>query len=143
MRKLGAFGRVGALVISIATMFGCGDSDVVDPKSPTLVIEPSSVTVAEGGSTTFKVSLSEALPLDGAVQITVANTGAATVSPEVITFTAGETAAKTITVTGVEDNNLAPEMTQIVISSADTAAASSASGRSWASCLANMRDRLQ
>lgn len=123
MRRLGIgkLGRVGALALAFASstsmLLGCGDNGGDLP--PSLLLSTDNVTVKEGASGTFTVAISQPLSFDAALQITVADGLAATVSPQVVTFVAGDVAPKTITVTGSEDANLADAMSSITVSTAN------------------------
>lgn len=107
----------------MASLIGCGDNAARTPP-PSLVISAESLTVAEGGSTTFTIALSDPMQLDAAVQVLVADGMVATVSPQVVTFAVGDVSPKTITVTGAPDNNLANQTTSITLSASDINAGS-------------------
>jgi len=115
-------GRIGALAIGLVALGACGD-DGTKP-TPTLIISSNSLSTTEGMSTTFTVALSAPLEIDGAVTVTVADGDVATVSPQVVTFTKGDTAAKEITVSGAQDNDLRAETTSITLSAAGISVAS-------------------
>jgi hypothetical protein len=80
---------------------------------------PSSYTVTEGTQSTFHVWL--AYKPTGSVTVNLAslNTGVATVSPASLSFDGNDyTTHKTVTVTGVEDQNLTGDTTTIQLSAA-------------------------
>src|SRR4051794_29330885 len=80
----GLIGRAGALAICIAALVGCGDNGPTPP-TPNFDISTQTATVAEGQTVTFTVALTEATTIDAAVQLSVADTTAATISPAVVT----------------------------------------------------------
>ncbi len=74
---------------------------VMNTAQPALTLTPSTVKVAPGATATYTVALKHANA--GTLSITSGDTAKATVSPSVLTFTAGNySTAQTVTVTGVE-----------------------------------------
>ena len=85
---------------------------------PALVVAPDSVTVAEGGTATFGVSLAAA-PLGQQVNVRLASddTAAAAVAPMDLTFTAATwDAVQTVTVTGADDDDARDESAVVTLS---------------------------
>ncbi|HTJ42147.1 MAG TPA: Ig-like domain-containing protein [Kofleriaceae bacterium] len=75
---------------------------------------PSSVTVAEGGTQPYTVTLTAQPQGNTTVTLTSNNPNAATVSPGTLTFTTSNwNAPQTVTVTGAQDANLTNESTSI------------------------------
>ena len=93
---------------------------VVDDEEQTIVVSVPTLTVTEGASGTFLVSLS-ADPLTSVqVSLTSANPAVATVSPAALTFTPQNYGAQQmVTVTGEQDDDLASGATTIQLSGAD------------------------
>lgn len=102
--------------ISLSAIAGCGDDGVVKEK-PSLLLSSDNVTVAEGGTMTFTATLSEPVGTAGQVQINLGDTNVATVSPQLISFDANEVGPVTVTLTGVQDDDLADDMTSALITS--------------------------
>lgn len=98
----------------ISFVAACGDAPT-QPITPSLVLSSANLTVVEGGTVTFTLGLSAPLPLDGALRLTLADDSVATISPQVITFVAGDTAPKTITVSARQDDNVANNTTAVTI----------------------------
>ena len=87
-----------------------------------LLVNPQSVTVSEGGSTTYSVALN--VEPEATVIVTISSTGIATVSPESLTFTTEggnwETAQR-VTVTGVDDKKVnATDQSAIITHTSDS-----------------------
>ena len=83
---------------------------IIDDDTPGMTITPRTLDVDEGGTATYTVKLNTAPSGNVTVAITSDDTGAATVFPEMLTFTTTDwNTAKTVTVTGVEDSNLTNE----------------------------------
>ena len=84
-----------------------------------LALTPPAVTVTEGGTATFAVSLASAsLPgRETIVAVSSGNTGAATVNLPSLTFTSENwNTAQTVTVTGVQDTDTSDERVTITLS---------------------------
>ena len=80
---------------------------IVDDDTPSMTITPRTLHVAEGGTASYTVKLNSLPTGNVTVAITSDNTGAATVSPDTLTFTSTDwNTAQTVTVTGEEDSNL-------------------------------------
>ena len=87
---------------------------------PALVVAPDSVTVAEGGTAIFGVSLAAA-PLGQQVSVILASddTAAAAVAPMDLTFTAATwDAVQTVTVTGVDDPDSSDASAEVALKAA-------------------------
>src|SRR5262249_21351998 len=83
---------------------------VLDDDTLTLVTDTSSVALAEGGTGTFKVMLSAQPQVSVSVLVSSPDTGAATVAPSTLTFTTSNwNVFQTVTVTGVQDQDVADE----------------------------------
>ena len=117
-----AFLRAAAFAVGVTSLVASCGEDPKQPITPTLILSSSNVTVAEGGTATFTVGLSAPLNLDGALTLTVADGSVATINPQVVTFVAGDTAPKTITISGVQDNNLANGTTTVTMAAAGVSA---------------------
>ena len=77
-----------------------------DDDTPGMTVLPSTLAVDEGGSATYTAKLNTVPTDDVTVAITSSDPGAATVVPATLTFTPLDwNAAKTVTVTGVEDGD--------------------------------------
>lgn len=97
----------------------------IDDDAQTIVRSASSITVAEGGATTFTVNLSHAPAGNVTVTVASANTAAVTVSPSTLTFTPANYAVpQTVTANGTQDANAGSESTTINLSSATAATVS-------------------
>ena len=86
---------------------------------PVLTVSPTSLTdppIAEGGSRTFTVQPSMQPTGEVTVSVSSRDIGAATVSPTSLTFSATAYTAKTVTVTGVEDDDASDESTSVSLS---------------------------
>ncbi len=105
----------------VHTVEGYGDVTSADPvtvsvtdtSEPGLLFEPESVTVAEGGTATYKVRLATIPP--GTVTVTPksADVGVATVSGALSFNAANWNRGQEVTVTGVEDDDGAQGMTSV------------------------------
>ena len=82
-----------------------------NPPPPGVSVLPTSLTVPEGGSSSYAVAL-DAQP-SSTVTITVKAPGGLSVSPGSLVFTADDYAAKTVTVTAGEDDNATSEVVGI------------------------------
>ena len=92
------------------------------PPVPALVVSTTSVTVAEGSTGTFGVSLSAQPAATVLVTVGSGDTGAATVSPGFLTFTPANYATpQNITVTGIQDVDTTNEGLTVTVSSAGMA----------------------
>ncbi len=90
---------------------------VQDDDVPTIVPSATTVALNEGGTGTFTVRLSTQPAADTTVAITSADTGAATVAPATLTFTTANFATpQTVTITGVQDADLANESVALTLS---------------------------
>ena len=79
---------------------------VANDDTAALIVDPAQVTVAEGSTATYKVSLNSDLEED--VIVRVSATDAVGVSPESLTFKAGQgKVPQPVTVTGKEDQDVA------------------------------------
>ena len=92
--------------------------EVEDDEKATLDISQSSVTLSEGGaSPTFTVALEDAPSADVTVSVTSGDTGAVTVSPASLTFTASNyDTVQTVTVNPVHDSDSEDERIDITLS---------------------------
>ena len=102
------YGSVTAASVDVTVT----DND--SPVTPALIFLPASVSVAEGGSGSYGVSLR--VPPTGAVTVTVrsGDPGAATVSPALLRFAAADwSTARTVTVIGEQDADTAGETVRI------------------------------
>ena len=80
--------------------------NIIDDDTPSMTIMPRMLDVDEGGTATYTVKLNTVPTDDVTVAITSSDPGAATVVPATLTFTPLDwNAAKTVTVTGVEDGD--------------------------------------
>jgi hypothetical protein len=90
------------------------DNDVQD-----LVLSASTLTVNEGGSGTFTVRLAFQPSANVTVNVASTDTATASVTPATLTFTSATYATpQTVTVTGVEDVNVATNSATVNVSSA-------------------------
>lgn len=90
---------------------------VTDDDTQTIVLSTATLTVAEGGTGTFTVNLSNNPLGDFQVTIASSDTGAATAGPTTLTFDATNYATpQTVTVTGVEDADLVNEAVTVTAS---------------------------
>ena len=79
---------------------------IIDDDTPGMTVLPSGLAVDEGVGATYTVTLNSVPTGDVTVAITSSDPGAATVVPATLTFTPLDwNAAKTVTVTGVEDGD--------------------------------------
>ena len=86
---------------------------IVNDDSP-MTITPRTLDVDEGSTATYTVKLNSLPTGNVAVEISSNDPGAATVSPEMLTFTPTDwSTAKTVTVMGVEDSDLDNESVRL------------------------------
>ncbi|WP_374692548.1 Ig-like domain-containing protein [Accumulibacter sp.] len=98
---------LGARVFTASTATGDAIfSLMIDPQVPTLDFSPSPATLTAGGSQTVTFMLSNADTVAHSLTLTSTNTAVATVSPDSISFQAGQTQA-TGTVTAVASGTAA------------------------------------
>ncbi len=91
---------------------------VHDDDVQAIVVQPATLMVNEGATGTFTVRLAFNPSSSLTVNLVSANTAAATVTPTSLTFNATNFASpQTITVTGVQDNNLLNEMVTVNLTS--------------------------
>ncbi|MCE9578876.1 MAG: FG-GAP-like repeat-containing protein [Deltaproteobacteria bacterium] len=93
---------------------------VTDDDTLGVATDLATVSLAEGGSGPFKVKLTAQPAVGTTVTVAVASTdaGAVTVSPASLSFTSANWSAyQTVTVTGVQDNDLASESVAITLMS--------------------------
>ena len=87
--------------------------NIVNDDSP-MTITPRTLDVDEGSTATYTVKLKTVPTGNVAVEITSNDPGAATVSPEMLTFTPTDwSTAKTVTVMGVEDSDQFDEIVRL------------------------------
>jgi predicted extracellular nuclease len=90
-----------------------------DDAAPTIQVSANPVSLGEGGSASFDVTLSGAPAGSTVFNVASNDTGAATVSPATLTFTPGDFGTpQTVTVSGVADIDLANESATVSIASA-------------------------
>lgn len=83
-----------------------------------IAVSTNTVSLSEGGTRTFGVHLTAQPTANTTVTIASADTGAATVAPATLTFTAANyTVDQTVTVTGVDDLDVANESVAITATS--------------------------
>ncbi len=80
---------------------------------PELVFSNSHIDVDEGSTATYTVAPSPAPSVETEVQLSAWNTGVATVLPDTLTFAASDSTGKTVTVTGVADDDAYNGVTDI------------------------------
>lgn len=91
---------------------------VADNDQMNIAVSTSSVSLSEAGTRTFGVHLTAQPTANTTVTITSGDTGAATVAPATLMFTAANYAAdQTVTVTGVDDLDVANESVTITLAS--------------------------
>ena len=91
-----------------------------DDIPPALVVSVASLTVAEGGSDTFTVSLTTAPSAPVTVSLVSGDTSAATVTPASLTFTDSDfDTPQTVTVHGTEDSDYNDESTTVTATAAN------------------------
>ena len=96
--------------------------NVTDDDSQRIVVNPTSLSVLEDGSTTFAVHLAFNPASTISVLIASSNTMKATTTPTSLTFNAANFATdQTVTVNGIEDADLANESVTLLLSSAGNA----------------------
>ncbi len=95
------------------------NANVADDDTPSIVVAGSPVTVAEGGTGTFTVRLSFDPVVTTTVGLASSDTGAVTVGPATLSFTSANwNVAQTVTVTGVQDDDVRNEAATITMSNA-------------------------
>jgi hypothetical protein len=88
--------------------------NVIDDEVQDIVVDTASVSLAEGGSATFKVHLAAQPTANLTVSLNSTDTTSASVSPTFMTFTTTNYATdQLVTITGVEDVDLANETPSI------------------------------
>jgi hypothetical protein len=98
---------------SAVVMFTVRDDDPLD-----LELSTSTLTVTEGGSTTFNVRLTAQPAASTTVMIGSSDITAATATPAMLTFTTGNwNVFQPVTVNGVQDADIAAEAATITVSS--------------------------
>jgi len=100
--------------VALAGADGTATVDVLvhDDDTQAIVASASPVAVTEGGTATFTVEFPFVPAADTTVTIATLDPGVATVTPATLTFTASNYATpQTVTVTGTQDQNLAPNVT--------------------------------
>jgi alpha-tubulin suppressor-like RCC1 family protein len=91
---------------------------VIDDDTLGIVTSGAAVALGEAGTATFQVKLSAMPAASVAVAVGSSDTGAATVAPATLTFTTANYATfQTVTVTGVQDLDLADETVTIAVTS--------------------------
>ncbi|MCC6999079.1 MAG: hypothetical protein IT370_30985 [Deltaproteobacteria bacterium] len=96
--------------------------NVTDDDSQRIVVNPTSLSVLEDGSTTFAVHLAFNPASTISVLIASSNTMKATTTPTSLTFNAANFATdQTVTVNGIDDADLANESVTLLLSSAGNA----------------------
>ncbi|HUQ04276.1 MAG TPA: hypothetical protein VM261_17375 [Kofleriaceae bacterium] len=91
---------------------------VQDDDTQDILLTTTTLTVGEAGSGTFGVRLSAMPPSDVVVTVASANTNKASASPSMLTFTPANYATnQTVTVSGVDDLDLAQESVAVNMSS--------------------------
>ena len=87
---------------------------IVDDDTPGMTVTPTTLDVDEGGTATYTVKLNTVPTGNVDVAIASNDPGAATVSPEMLTFTPTDwSTAKTVTVMGVEDSDQNDEIVRL------------------------------
>lgn len=95
---------------------------VTDDDAQSLVVTPTTMTVTEGMTGTFNVSLAFQPAADVTVAVGSNNSDTATATPATLTFTPGNYATpQAVTVAGVQDADLTNDSTTITVSSATLA----------------------
>ncbi|MHC1703540.1 MAG: Ig-like domain-containing protein [Tenuifilaceae bacterium] len=106
-------GNISYTIITVATSTyslynGIAVADVIvtnaDNDVAGITVSPTSLTTNEGGSNTFTIALNTQPTADVTITISSLDVSEGTVSPSSVTFTNSNWAAKTITVTGVNDD---------------------------------------
>jgi hypothetical protein len=102
------------------TVSAAGMADVVvavtvtDDDTQEILVNPTDLTVTEGGTATFSVSLAAA-PEDS-VTVTIGTAGGVSISPTTLTFTAANyNVPQTVTVTGAQDDDVEDESLEISV----------------------------
>ena len=110
----------GRLTFSIGTETIFLDVDVTDPDVQALSVTPNSLSFDEESSGTLSVSLAYSPAASQEVTLTANNTGAVSVNPTRVTFSASNyNTPVTVTVSGLEDDDLNDESVTIAVSSID------------------------
>jgi hypothetical protein len=90
---------------------------LVDDDTPTILADPTTVVVGEGGIDTFEVRLGAQPGASVIVSVSSGDPGAATVDPASLTFTAADyDQTQTVTVTGVDDADQTSEPLTLTLS---------------------------
>jgi hypothetical protein len=90
---------------------------VIDDDSLNIVVDPTTLTIDEGGTATVSVSLTIAPPADVTVNVASSDEGAATAAPASLTFTPANYAdPQTVTVTAGTDDDIADASATITLS---------------------------
>lgn len=105
---------------------GLGDAtvtvSVIDDDSLNIVADPTTLTIDEGGTATFAVSLTIAPDADVTVNVASSDEGAATAAAASLTFTPDNfDEPQTVTVTAVGDDDITNESATITLSATDLA----------------------
>lgn len=105
---------------------GLGDAtvtvSVIDDDSLNIVADPTTLTIDEGGTATFAVSLTIAPDADVTVNVASSDEGAATAAAAALTFTPDNfDEPQTVTVTAVGDDDITNESATITLSATDLA----------------------
>jgi len=92
------------------------------PPTPELLVSTAAVSVTEGSSGTFAVSLTAQPAANVVATVSSGDIGAATVAPPSLTFTPANYATpQTVTVTGVQDADMNNEAVTVTVSAAGMA----------------------
>ena len=94
---------------------------ITDDDTAGLTVSKTSVSPGESGTDTLTVKLGSQPTADVTISITSADTGAATAGPTPLTFTSSNwDTARTITVSGVQDNDTSDETVNVTVSATST-----------------------
>ena len=89
---------------------------VSDGHTAALVVDPDSLTVAEGGSGTFELRLATRPSASVSVRVSSGDSGAVSVSARALVFTAGNwSTAQSVTVGGVDDDDALDESVTVTL----------------------------
>ena len=92
---------------------------VADDDDAALVVDPDSLTVAEGGSGTFEVSLATRPSVSVSVRVSSGDPGAVSVPARALVFTTGNwSTAQSVTVGGVDDDDAGDESVTVTVTAA-------------------------
>ena len=92
---------------------------VADDDDAALVVDPDSLTVAEGGSGTFEVSLATRPSVSVSVRVSSGDPGAVSVPVRALVFTTGNwSTAQSVTVGGVDDDDAGDESVTVTVTAA-------------------------